>query len=150
MTSLRGRKSTENHNFQTTDWTMHSGCCTSDAFLHKVTLPVHCSSGQPPLRLGHSGRHEGRSNRDSLAVSSARGHCEQFCRRQECPLFDVVHPAFSLLTTASPTLQGALKDRFGEAVVGCETRFDTPRRIRRKNKLEASAFFIYIYIFFPQ
>ena len=37
-----------------------------------------------------------------------------------CPLFDVVHPAFSMPTTASPTLQGALKDGFGEAVVTCD------------------------------
>ena len=33
------------------------------------------------------------------------------------PLFDVVHPAFSLPTTASPTLQDALKGGLGEAVV---------------------------------
>ena len=33
---------------------------------------------------------------------------------------DVVHPAFSLPTTASPTLQGAPKDGFGEAVVACD------------------------------
>ena len=32
-----------------------------------------------------------------------------------CPLFDVVYPAFSLPTTASLPLQGALKDGFGEA-----------------------------------
>ena len=31
----------------------------------------------------------------------------------------VVHPAFPLPTTASPTLQGALKDGFWEAVVAC-------------------------------
>ena len=36
------------------------------------------------------------------------------------PLFDVVHPAFSLPTTASPTVQGAPKDGFGEAVVACD------------------------------
>ena len=35
-------------------------------------------------------------------------------------LSDVVHPAFPLLTTASPTLRGALKDGFGEAVVACD------------------------------
>ena len=29
----------------------------------------------------------------------------------------LVHPAFPLPSTASPTLQGALKDGFGEAVV---------------------------------
>ena len=33
---------------------------------------------------------------------------------------DVVHPAFPLPITASPTLQGALKDDFGEAVVACD------------------------------
>ena len=52
--------------------------------------------------------------RDPLPVFSAGGPCEQFC-----PLFDVVHPAFPLPTTASPALQGALKDGFGEAVVVC-------------------------------
>ena len=38
---------------------------------------------------------------------------------QRCALLDVVHPAFPLPTTASPILQGALKDGFGEAVVVC-------------------------------
>ena len=33
---------------------------------------------------------------------------------------DVVHPAFPLPTTVSPTLQGDLKDGFGEAVVACD------------------------------
>ena len=47
----------------------------------------------------------------------AWGPCEQFWHRQRCPLFDVVYPEFSLPTTASPTLQGTLKDGFGEAVV---------------------------------
>ena len=36
-----------------------------------------------------------------------------------CPLFDVVHPAFPLPTMASPTLQGVLKDDFGD-VVACD------------------------------
>ena len=48
---------------------------------------------------------------------SAGGPCKQFWHGQVCSLFDVVHPAFPLLTTASPTLQGALKNGFGEAVV---------------------------------
>ena len=39
-----------------------------------------------------------------------RRPCEQFWHGQGCPLFDVDHPAFPLPTTASPTLQGALKD----------------------------------------
>ena len=67
-----------------------------------------------------SGGHQGRFSRDSLSVLSARGHCEQFLHGQGCPFFDVVHPAFSLPASASPTLQGALKDGFGEAVVACE------------------------------
>ena len=36
---------------------------------------------------------------------------------QGCPLFDDVHAASLLPTTASPTLQGAPKDGFGEVVV---------------------------------
>ena len=32
---------------------------------------------------------------------------------------DAVHPAFLLLTAASPTLQGTLKDRSGKTVVAC-------------------------------
>ena len=39
---------------------------------------------------------------------------------QGCPHFDVVHPAFPLTTTAPPTLQGALKDGFGEAAAACD------------------------------
>ena len=51
---------------------------------------------------------------------SARGPRAQFWHGQRCPLFDVVHPAFPLLTTTSPALQGALKDGFGEAGVACD------------------------------
>ena len=51
--------------------------------------------------------------------TTAGGHCEQFWHRQRCPLFDVFHPAFPLPTTALPTLQDALKDGFGEAVMAC-------------------------------
>ena len=53
---------------------------------------------------------------------SAGGTCEHIWHGQECSFFDVVHPAFPLRTTAFPTLQGALKDGFGEAVVA----FDMP------------------------
>ena len=35
------------------------------------------------------------------------------------PLINVVHLAFSLLTTVLPTPQGALKDGSGEAVMAC-------------------------------
>ena len=48
---------------------------------------------------------------DSLPVFSAGGHCA---------LFDVVHPAFPVQTTAQPIFQGAPKDGFGEAVVACD------------------------------
>ena len=48
------------------------------------------------------------------------GPCQQFRHGQGCPLFDVVHPAFPLPTTASPTLQGALKDGFGKGVTACD------------------------------
>ena len=41
---------------------------------------------------------------------------------QGCLVVDVVHPAFPLPTTASPTLQGVLKVGFGEAAVA----FDMP------------------------
>ena len=43
-------------------------------------------------------------------VFSAGDPCEQFWHGQECLLFDVVHPAFPLPTTASPTIHDALKD----------------------------------------
>ena len=49
----------------------------------------------------------------------AGGHCEQFWQGQGCPLFDIVDTAFPLSTTALPTLKGALKDGFGEAVMAC-------------------------------
>ena len=38
-----------------------------------------------------------------------------------CPLFNVVNPVFLLPAPASPTLQGAMKDGFGEAVVARDT-----------------------------
>ena len=39
---------------------------------------------------------------------------------QGYPLFDIVHPPFPPPTTASPTLQGAQTDGFGEAVVASD------------------------------
>ena len=57
---------------------------------------------------------------DRFPVFSAGGPCEQFRHWQICPLLDVVHPAFPLPTTASATLQGALQDGSGEAVVACD------------------------------
>ena len=67
--------------------------------------------------------HEGRFSGDPLPVFSAGGHCEQFWHGQGCPFFDVVHPAFSVPTKASPALQGALKDGFRETDVA----YDMPK-----------------------
>ena len=61
-----------------------------------------------PWLIGSSRGQEGPYSRDLLQAFSAGGPCEQFWHGQGCPLFDVVHPAFPLLTTASPTLQGSL------------------------------------------
>ena len=47
------------------------------------------------------------------------GPCKQFLHGQGYLCFDVVHPAFPLLTTVSPTLQVALNDGFGEAIMAC-------------------------------
>ena len=73
-----------------------------------------------PWPIGSSGGHDGRFSRDPPPVSSAGGPCEQLWHGQECPLFNVVLPAFPLPTTALPTLQGVLNDGFGEAVVACD------------------------------
>ena len=70
------------------------------------------SSVQPFYRSRRRGNMMERFSRDRLPVFSAGGPCEQFWPGQGCPLFDVVHPAFHLLTTALPTLQGALKGDF--------------------------------------
>ena len=57
---------------------------------------------------------------DHLPVFSAGGRCEQCWHGQGCSLFDVAQPAFPLPTTASPSLQDAVKDDFGKAVVACK------------------------------
>ena len=73
-----------------------------------------------PWQIGSSGEHEGRFSGDPLPVFSAGGRREQFWHGQGCPLFDFVHPPFPLSTTAWPTLQGVLKDGFGESVVAID------------------------------
>ena len=90
---------------------MHIACVPSGA----DPLPKQFSS--VPWLIGLSEGHERWFSMDPLPVFSAGGPCEQFWHRQGCPLFDVVHPAIPLPTTASPTIQGAPKDGFGEAVV---------------------------------
>ena len=74
-----------------------------------------------PYTIGSSGGHAAERQQRSSSSLVCRRPCEQFWHGQGCPLFDVVHQAFLLPTTASPTLQGALKDGFGEAVVACDT-----------------------------
>ena len=59
-------------------------------------------------------------SRDPLLVLSSAGHREQFWHGQGCSFFSVVHAAFPPPTTASPTLQDAMEDGFGEAVVVCD------------------------------
>ena len=73
-----------------------------------------------PLTDWVVGGHEGRFSRDPLPVFYAGDPCGQFWHGQGCPLFDVVHPAFPLPTTASSTLEGALKNDSGEVVVACD------------------------------
>ena len=79
---------------------------------------VQFSSVPSPIRS--SGGHKRRLSRDSLPVFSAGCPCEQFWQLQGCSLFDVVHPAFPLPITVLPTLLGALKNGFGEAVMACD------------------------------
>ena len=45
-----------------------------------------------------------------------------------------VHPAFPLPTTASPTLQGAPRDGFGEAALACDLRRKLPLEFVNSNK----------------
>ena len=76
------------------------------------------SSVQSLNRLGRRGDMTVGSA-DYLPAFSAGGDCEPFWHGQGRPLVDAVHPAFPLPTMALPTLQGALKDGFEEAVVVC-------------------------------
>ena len=68
------------------------------------------------------GGHDRQLSRGPLPVFFAGGPCEWLWHKQRCPLFDVVHPAFPLLTTALPILQGALTDSSAEVVTVCDTR----------------------------
>ena len=68
-------------------------------------------------RRAGGGGGEGRFSRDPLPDFSAGDHCEQFWHGQGCPLFDVVHRAFPLPTTAWPTHTTCPEGWVGEAVV---------------------------------
>ena len=95
--------------------------CSREPWLQKSVSPLLRRSAQlSPLTDWVVGEHEVRFIRDPLPVFSAGGPCGRFWHGQGCPLFDVVHPTFPLPITASPTLQGALKDGFGEAVVASD------------------------------
>ena len=80
--------------------------------------------------------HEGRFSTDLLPVFSAGDPCEQFWHGQVCPLFDVAHPPFLLPTTASPTIQGALKNGLGETEVTCDMpepcKFPSPDSLQKR------------------
>ena len=62
--------------------------------------------------MGGGGVREGQFNKDPLPVFSVGGH-----HGQGFPLFCVDCAAFPLPTTASSTLQGFLKNGFGETVM---------------------------------
>ena len=88
--------------------------------VNKVSMRPSIMFSSVPSPIGSSGGYEGRFSRDPPPVFYAGGPCEQIWHGQECPLFDVVHPAFSLSTAASSILQGAQNDGLGEAVVACD------------------------------
>ena len=85
---------------------------TQDIIMSKLDRSVDCPylhahtlnwlSVHSPDKLGHQGGHEGWFSREPLPVFSAEGLCEQLWHRQGCPLFDVGHPVFPLLTTCFP------------------------------------------------
>ena len=85
----------------TVDWALRN---SSIWVQNKCHSSVRFSS--VPWPTWSSGGHEGRFRRDPLPVFSAGGHCEQLWHGQWRPVFDVVHPAVPLPTTASPNLQG--------------------------------------------
>ena len=100
-------------------------------------LSINCSVQFSALTDWVIGGREGRFSRDFLPVFFfAAGPCEQVRRGQECSFFDVVHSAFPLLTMASSTIQGAVKDGFGEAIIKCDMpkscKFPSLKTVARK------------------
>ena len=75
------------------------------------------SSVQSINRLGRRGDVKDDSAEILFQFVMQRGRCEQFWHGEGRPLFYVVHSVVPLPTKTSPTLHGALKDGFGEAVV---------------------------------
>ena len=85
-----------------------------------LKIDCNCDFSSVPWPIGSPGGHEGQFSRDPLPVFSAGGPCVQFWHGQGCPLFDVIHQAFTQPTTAPSTFQGALKDGF-ERLSWCVT-----------------------------
>ena len=111
---------------------LQASCCLR----FSSSLNIFSQFSSVPWPVGSLGGHEGQFSSDPLPVFSAQGPCQQFWHGQGCPLFGVVHPAFPLLTTVLPTLQGALKDGFGEAAVVCDTlepcKFPSPDSCQKR------------------
>ena len=77
---------------------------------------IHCSQRACSVQFSPM-TDWGRFSRDPLPVLSAKRHREQHWRKQGCPLFYIVHPAFLCQPRRSLTVQVALKDEFVEAIV---------------------------------
>ena len=118
--TLRYRKGDQKHRYNL-GWKQRRCAKISICRLRMLILSIllwqtSVQFSSAPWTTGSLGGHEGRFHRDP-PVSSAGAPCEQVWHGQGSPFIDVVHPVFPLLTPASPTLQGALKDSRGEAVL---------------------------------
>ena len=60
------------------------------------------------------------AQRTSFSSLFCRGHGEHFRHEHGYSFFDFVHPTFPQPNMVLPTIQSALKDDFGEAVVACD------------------------------
>ena len=110
-----------NTHFDPNALNMHHQWLNGARHAHRLNGAKHVQFSSVPWPTGSSGEQKGRFSRDPLPVCYVEGGpCERFWQKQVCSLFDVVHLPFPLPTTASPTLQGALKDDFREAVVSCD------------------------------
>ena len=87
-----------------------------------------------------------RDDSAEIVFQSAGRRLEQLWHGQGCLLFDVVHPAFPLPTTASSTRQGTLKDGFREAVVArdmpepCEFKCATTAHHKKERRQQEKLF----------
>ena len=81
-----------------------------------------------PRPTDPAGGQEGLLNRNPLPVFSAEGRHVQH-QGPGCPHFEVVCQTFLLPPAVLPTLQGALKDGFVEAVVACDIPEPLPEQV---------------------